>query len=183
MWTLCANLPARIGVSQVAEPDIPDTHTRCCCQTANTDSTDTTTSTGRLAPRPSVQVMRQTSPVANGSLMTRMASPAALWAAWARVCAGSGVPGADGVSVAEFAQRLGPRLEALSRLLATGRYRAQPLRLVTAQRAGRPRERGIPTVCDRIAQRAFLAAAGRQLDSARADVSNRSRWPARMAGW
>jgi group II intron reverse transcriptase/maturase len=100
-----------------------------------------------------------------------MAHPAALWAAWARVCAGTGMPGADGVSVTEFAQRLGPRLEALSRLLAGGGYRAQPLRLVNARRGGRTRQRGVPTVGDRVAQRAFLAVAQDRLDGRDAGVS------------
>jgi RNA-directed DNA polymerase len=75
------------------------------------------------------------------------------------------------VGVSEFAARLGPRLEMLSRLLAGGGYRAQPLRLVESVRAGKRRDRGIPTVCDRIAQRAFLAVAGHRLDDSRPEVS------------
>jgi group II intron reverse transcriptase/maturase len=100
-----------------------------------------------------------------------MARPAVLWAAWARVCAGSGMPGADGISVTEFARNLGPRLESLSRLLADGGYRAQPVRLVMAERDGRQRVRGVPTVCDRIAQRAFLSVADRQLGTAHSEAS------------
>ena len=58
------------------------------------------------------------------------------------MAAGSAMAGADGVAVAEFAQRLGPRLEVLSRLLVSGEYRPQPLRLVLASRAGKVRHRG-----------------------------------------
>lgn len=71
------------------------------------------------------------------------------------------MPGADGVSVAEFAQRLGPRLEALAGLL----------RLVPVVRGGRTRDRGVPTVADRIVQRAFLHAYGNRLDTATSEVS------------
>lgn len=79
--------------------------------------------------------------------------------------------GADGIGVAEFAADLGPRLEALSRLLTAGRYRAQPVRAVMAVRGGRRRERGVPTVVDRIVQRAFLRVCAPVLESTRAEVS------------
>ena len=104
-------------------------------------------------------------------MLQEMARPATLWAAWARVAARSGMAGADGVEVAEFAERLGPRLELLSRLLLSGEYRPQPLRLVLANRAGKVRHRGVPTVADRVAQRAFLQVCGPQLEAARAEVS------------
>jgi group II intron reverse transcriptase/maturase len=94
-----------------------------------------------------------------------------LWAAWARVAAGGGMAGADGVSVADFAQSLGPRLEALSRLLSTGGYRPQPLRLVPAMRSGRVRHRGVPTVADRVVQRAFLRVYGPRLEPGDCEVS------------
>ena len=47
----------------------------------------------------------------------------------------------------------------------------QPLRLVLANRAGKVRHRGVPTVADRVAQRAFLQVCGPQLEAARAEVS------------
>lgn len=105
------------------------------------------------------------------SMLREMARPATLWAAWARVAAGSGMAGADGVEVAEFAHRLGPRLELLSRLLLSGEYQPQPVRLVLARRAGKVRRRGVPTVADRITQRAFLQVCGSRLEAARAEVS------------
>lgn len=104
-------------------------------------------------------------------MMRRLASPPILWAAWARVSAGSGMAGADGISVAEFAQHLGPRLEALSQLLAVGQYRAQPLRAVSAVRDGRMRPRGLPTVADRVVQRAVLQVCGDRLRSAGSETS------------
>jgi retron-type reverse transcriptase len=106
-----------------------------------------------------------------GTIVNEIARPAALWAAWARVAAGSGMPGADGVSVTGFARRLGPRLTALSEQLRSGEYRAQPLRLVTGSRGGRPRERGVPTVADRVVQRAFLRVCEPRLVS-RTDVTS-----------
>lgn len=81
------------------------------------------------------------------------------------------MPGADGVSVTTFAHGLGPRLRRLSRLIASDQYRPQPLRPVIASRGGKQRERGIPTVCDRIVQRAFLSVTQRTLRGRAADVS------------
>jgi group II intron reverse transcriptase/maturase len=100
-----------------------------------------------------------------------MAEPRALWAAWARVAAGSGMPGADGLSVADFAASLGPRLDRLADQLAGGEYEPRPLRLVTIQRGGRRRALGLPTVRDRVAQRAFLEVCREQLDADAVEVS------------
>jgi group II intron reverse transcriptase/maturase len=85
-----------------------------------------------------------------------MGSEPVLWAAWSRVAAGSHFPGADGVNLTEFGRHLGPRLTRLSDLLRTGRYHPQPLRPLVTLRGGKARVRAVPTVCDRIAQRAFL---------------------------
>ncbi|WP_261553705.1 reverse transcriptase domain-containing protein [Frankia tisae] len=100
-----------------------------------------------------------------------MARPEVLWAAWARVAAGSGMPGADGLTVADFAQRLGMRLGRLSDQLAAGEYEPQPLRLAAIRRGGRRRALGLPTVRDRVAQRAFLDVCQDALDSADVQVS------------
>ncbi|WP_075902866.1 reverse transcriptase domain-containing protein [Actinomadura sp. CNU-125] len=92
-----------------------------------------------------------------------MASEPVLWNAWSRVAAGSGMPGADGVSATAFGREVGPRLAALSRLLLEGRYQAQPLRPIPASRGGRARVRAVPTICDRVVQRAFLNVCGGRL--------------------
>ncbi|MDT3440464.1 reverse transcriptase domain-containing protein [Pseudofrankia sp. BMG5.37] len=108
---------------------------------------------------------------AAGGVPRAMAEPRALWAAWARVAAGSGMPGADGLSVADFARELGPRLDRLADQLAEGGYAPQPLRLVTITRGGRRRALGLPTVRDRVAQRAFLDVCHEQLDADAVEVS------------
>ncbi|MBL7487432.1 hypothetical protein I6A60_24750 [Frankia sp. AgB1.9] len=100
-----------------------------------------------------------------------MAQPRVLWAAWARVAAGSGMPGADGLSVADFARDLGLRLDRLGDQLAEGRYEPQPLRLATITRGGRRRRLGLPTVRDRVAQRAFLEVCREELDADAVEVS------------
>lgn len=97
-------------------------------------------------------------------LVERMASDRVLWAAWARVASGSGMAGADGVTASMFGREVGPRLTALAALLRQGRYRAQPLRPVRMVRGGKPRTRGLPTICDRIVQRAFLNTYGTRLN-------------------
>lgn len=88
--------------------------------------------------------------------VARMASDPVLWAAWSRVAAGSGLAGADGVTVAEFGRDLGPRLTRLARRLEDGDYQAKPLRPIATLRGGKARTRAVPTVADRVVQRAFL---------------------------
>ncbi len=110
-------------------------------------------------------------PVASRDVLAAMGRPAVLWAAWARVAAGSGMPGADGLAVADFAGQLGARLDRLTDQLTTGTYEPQPLRLATIHRGGRRRILGLPTVRDRIAQRAFLEVCHDQLDAASVEVS------------
>jgi RNA-directed DNA polymerase len=104
-------------------------------------------------------------------LIERMTSERILWAAWSRVAAGSGAAGADGITTTEFGRDIGPRLACLARLMCEGRYEAQPLRPVRTVRGGKPRIRGLPTVCDRIAQRAFLNVCGTRLNPQNSSVS------------
>lgn len=99
-------------------------------------------------------------------LVERLASDRVLWAAWSRVAAGSGMAGADGVTAEVFGREVGPRLTALATLLREHRYRAQPLRPVRSMRGGKLRTRGLPTICDRIVQRAFLNIYGTRLNPA-----------------
>jgi hypothetical protein len=91
-----------------------------------------------------------------GGVLERMARTQTLWAAWARVAAGSGMPGADGITVQDFAARLGPRLDRLAEQLAARQYEPQPLRLAAIHRGGRRRRLGLPTVRDRIGGGVFL---------------------------
>ncbi|WP_322762685.1 reverse transcriptase domain-containing protein [Frankia sp. Cr2] len=122
---------------------------------------------GDGAPRPATS----RPPTASQDVLAAMGRPAVLWAAWARVAAGSGMPGADGLSVADFARQLGIRLDRLADQLTAGAYEPQPLRLATINRGGRRRALGLPTVRDRIAQRAFLEVCHDQLDAASVEVS------------
>ncbi|MEO5877832.1 MAG: reverse transcriptase domain-containing protein [Streptosporangiaceae bacterium] len=101
---------------------------------------------------------------ASSAVVERMASERVLWAAWSRVAAGSGMAGADGVTTEVFGREVGPRLAALSELLRGGGYRPQPLRPMRTTRGGKQRVRGVPTVCDRVVQRAFLNVCGARLN-------------------
>ncbi|NKZ03259.1 reverse transcriptase domain-containing protein [Actinomadura latina] len=65
-----------------------------------------------------------------------------------------------------FGREVGPRLTTLATLLREQRYQAQPLRPVRLMRGGKPRTRGLPTICDRIVQRAFLNIHGTRLNPA-----------------
>jgi len=104
------------------------------------------------------------------SIIDDISSERTLWAAWARVAAGSGMPGVDGVTPERFAGRLSDNLGRLGLLLRDG-YQPQPLRSAVSNRGGRPRELAIPTVRDRVAQRAFLEAVGPRLDADAAESS------------
>src|SRR5262245_61495461 len=81
-----------------------------------------------------------------GEPLALMARSATLWSAWARVAAGSGMAGADGLTVTDFAAQLGTRLGRLADQLQGHSYRPQPLRLVTMRRGGRRRVLGLPTI-------------------------------------
>jgi len=68
-------------------------------------------------------------------------------------------PGADGVSWANYRQGLRERIEALSRALTTGSWRPGPVRpVVVTTYTGKPMTVLIPTVEDRIVQRALRTA-------------------------
>ncbi|MGH9156465.1 MAG: reverse transcriptase domain-containing protein [Acidimicrobiales bacterium] len=103
--------------------------------------------------------------------MSTITTDRVLWAAWSRVAAGSGMPGVDGVTPERYAAKVGENLSGLGDLLRSGRYRPQPLRPLVVKRGKKDRHLGVPTVRDRVAQRAFLESTRRQLDSAAADAS------------
>lgn len=105
------------------------------------------------------------------SLVDRLCRDRILWAAWSRVAAGSGIPGVDGVATEQFARRLDSNLAELSNLFRTRTYRAQPLRHLVVNQEGKDRHLAIPTVRDRVAQRAFLEVLGRKLDHQLAEAS------------
>lgn len=99
-------------------------------------------------------------------------APGVLWAAWARVAAGSAQPGVDGVTPAGFAADLAHHLDILGAELREGTYRCQPVRGLELPRAGsKPRRLGLPTVRDRVVQRAVLQVFRRGLDADAAEVS------------
>lgn len=81
-----------------------------------------------------------------------------LWTALQRVAENDGAPGVDHVTVTEFASQLPENLWQLSDALKDGTYRPQAIRRVQIPKPGTNETRplGIPTVRDRIVQRAIV---------------------------
>lgn len=100
-----------------------------------------------------------------------LASNRVLWAAWAKVAAGSRVPGVDGVTTERFAAKLEQNLSELAQHLTGGTYQAMPLKSMSLKRNGKARPIGLPTVRDRVAQRCFLEVFDRELDATNAEAS------------
>src|SRR5882672_9487708 len=99
------------------------------------------------------------------STLARIAAPEILREAWRRVRANKGGPGADGVTIPEFAGALDSNLAFLSAGLRSGHYRPGRLRRVTiAKPDGRKRRLAIPDIRDRVAQTAALIVIGPLLD-------------------
>src|SRR5689334_7176784 len=91
-----------------------------------------------------------------GSL-ERISSSPSLHAAWRKVRANRGAAGVDAISIAEFEKHLEPNLAELSRNLRNKTYEPLPARYVNVSKSnGKLRELAIPTIRDRIAQRAVL---------------------------
>jgi RNA-directed DNA polymerase len=89
------------------------------------------------------------------SLMDKVYAPATLAAAWRKVQANGGAAGVDGQSIARFAAQPAMYLAELNESLRTGSYRPQAIRRVEIPKGdGTTRPLGIPTVKDRIVQRA-----------------------------
>lgn len=105
------------------------------------------------------------------AVLDAMARESVVWSAWARVAGGSGMAGVDGVTVESFGRTLERRLDELTALLRTRTYIPQPLRPLTLKRGGKERSLGLPTVRDRVAQRAFLEVCGKRIDAQAAEVS------------
>lgn len=92
------------------------------------------------------------------SLLARAAAPAALRSAWLDLLAGDRADGVLGAGVARFAEDAEENLAELSEQLAAGGYRPGLLMRVALPRPdGPPRVLAVPSVRDRVVERAVLA--------------------------
>jgi RNA-directed DNA polymerase len=93
------------------------------------------------------------------SMLKQIATRPALYTAWRKVRANRGAAGIDAISLKEFERNLEANLAELSRNLLSQTYEPLPVRQVNIpKRNGKERELMIPTVRDRVAQRAVLDA-------------------------
>ncbi len=91
------------------------------------------------------------------SLMSQIVDEENLYAAWQRIRANQGGPGVDAMHLADFEARLPTHLTQLATALQDESYLPLGLRRVTIpKKSGGQRELAIPTVTDRVAQRAFV---------------------------
>lgn len=98
-------------------------------------------------------------------VLSDLASPDALRAAWARVAENAGRPGIDGMTVAQFGEQIDAHIETLRAELLAGNFAPRPLRLVQIPRAdGRDRPIVIAAVRDRIVHQALAAALALRLE-------------------
>lgn len=90
-------------------------------------------------------------------LLRQIASPSALYRAWRKVRANRGAAGVDAISLQAFEKNLNANLGELARNLSNKTYEPLPARYVNISKPnGKQRELAIPTVRDRVAQRAAL---------------------------
>lgn len=93
----------------------------------------------------------------SSNLMNRVSSRDSLYAAWRKVRANRGAAGVDAISITQFEKNLEPNLIELSNNLRDKSYEPLPARYVNVPKSnGKLRELAIPTVRDRVAQRAVL---------------------------
>lgn len=91
------------------------------------------------------------------SLSQRVLAWENLTDAWLRVADNKGAPGADNVSIQRFARHWEENLRRLRELVWTNRYKPARLRRIAIpKRGGGQRLLSIPTVADRVLQRAVL---------------------------
>lgn len=90
------------------------------------------------------------------SLIEAVLSPVLLQEAWKRIRANRGLPGKDGVSVRRFECERARNLNALADDVRNGDYHPGPLLRVRVQTADKTRWLAIPTLRDRVLQRAVL---------------------------
>ena len=72
--------------------------------------------------------------------------------AYQTVKSDQGAPGIDGVTIADFEQRLAPNLQKICDQMRSGDYRPAPVRAGSAPNGSQAGIGGVPTVSDRIAQ-------------------------------
>ena len=91
------------------------------------------------------------------SLIDKVASQRTLGKAWDKVEANAGACGVDGVTISHFGKDSDRRLLAVNEHLKKGDYQPQAIRRVHIPKAGSKEKRslGIPTVRDRVVQRAL----------------------------
>lgn len=96
-------------------------------------------------------------PSAPSIILRQVAALSSLYQAWRKVRANRGAAGVDAISLQAFEQNLQPNLAELSRNLLNKTYEPLPARYVNVPKSdGKYRELAIPTVRDRVAQRAAL---------------------------
>jgi hypothetical protein len=100
---------------------------------------------------------QETEGLGQADLLTQALARANLLVAWKRVKANRGRAGADGLDIGATAAYLKTHWPRIREELQTGRYRPRPVRRVQIPKfGGGMRELGIPTVTDRLIQRALL---------------------------
>jgi retron-type reverse transcriptase len=90
------------------------------------------------------------------TLYQRLHRRSALYSAWGRVVRGTQMPGADGIGLRRFERDLDDHIDRLRSALADRTYRPGPLRTFERESRTQVRLFAVPTVRDRIAQRAAL---------------------------
>ncbi len=92
------------------------------------------------------------------TLLQQTLQPANLRRAWEAVAENGGMPGVDNLSIRVWRRTWEARLMALAQAVRTGQYRASPLRerRIPKSTPGQFRTLRIPTVTDRVLQRAVL---------------------------
>lgn len=94
---------------------------------------------------------------AGASLLDRILAPDNLAAAWEAVAENAGIPGVDRERISRFRRNWEARLLALAEDVRGNRYRPSGLRIEhIPKRSGGQRRIGVPTVTDRVLQRATL---------------------------
>jgi RNA-directed DNA polymerase len=90
-------------------------------------------------------------PDPNEHLLERVFSWEDMFRAWKRVKSNKGIPGVDGISIAEFPGFTRARWEDIRKSLMEGTYQPSPVLRVEIPKAdGRTRPLGILTVLDRL---------------------------------
>lgn len=99
------------------------------------------------------------------TFLKELSSPTVLRFAWEHVAAKGGVPGIDRVTIAEFGAELEKNIRTLSHEIETKSYRALPvLRIRPSFLAASDRALVVPTVRDRVVQRAIAELLAPQIE-------------------